>query len=144
MISGITILDTNVVSEPMRPSPAVVVLAWLSQRPDGGHFYVTTITMAEILLGIGLLPKGKRHDKMLAQAEATFREDFAERILSFDEAAARAFPEIATARRAQGRPISEFDAQIAAIAHSRDATLATRNTADFEGCGVPLVNPWAE
>jgi toxin FitB len=140
--SGIIILDTDVVSEPMRASPSVAVLAWLSRKPDGGHFFVTTITVAEILFAIELLPKGKRRDKMLVQAEAMFVEDFAGRILPFDETAARAFPEIATARRAQGRPISEFDVQIAAIARSRAAILATRNTADFEDCGVPLVNPW--
>ncbi len=128
----------------MRPSPSAAVLEWLSRRPDGGHFFVTTITVAEILFGIELLPKGKRHDRMLAQAEAMFKEDFAGRILSFDEDAARAFPVIAAIRRAQGRPISEFDAQIAAIARSRGAILATRNTADFEGCGVRLVNPWTE
>jgi predicted nucleic acid-binding protein len=141
-MSGITILDTNVVSEPMQPSPSANVLAWLSRKPDGGHFFVTTITVAEILFGIELLPKGKRHEKMLAQAEAMFKEDFAGRILPFDEEAARAFPEIAAGRRSQGRPISEFDAQIAAIARSRGAILATRNIADFEGCGVRLVNPW--
>ncbi len=144
MISGITILDTNVVSEPMRPSPSATVLAWLSRKPDGGNFFVTTITVAEIRFGIELLPAGKRHDRMLAQADATFREDFAGRILAFDEDAARAFPTIAAIRRARGRPISEFDAQIAAIARSRGAILATRNTADFEGCGVRLVNPWDE
>jgi hypothetical protein len=142
VIFGITILDTNVVSEPMRPSPSAAVLAWLSRKPDGGHFFVTTITMAEILFGIELLPKGKRRDKMLAEAEATFVEDFAGRILPFDEDAARAFPEISVRRRAQGRPITDLDAQIAAIARSRDAILGTRNTADFEGCGVRLVNPW--
>jgi toxin FitB len=141
-MSGITILDTNVVSEPMRPSPSAAVLAWLSRKPDGGHFFVTTITMAEILFGIELLLKGKRRDKMLAEAEAMFAEDFAGRILPFDEAAARAFPEIAIRRRAQGRAIADLDAQIAAIARSRDAILATRNTADFEGCGIRLVNPW--
>lgn len=98
--------------------------------------------MAEILFGIELLPRGKRRDQMLVQAEAAFREDFAGRVLPFDEAAARSFPEVAIRRRNQGRPIADLDAQIAAIAHSRDAILATRNTADFEGCGVRLVNPW--
>jgi predicted nucleic acid-binding protein len=118
-------------------------MAWLSQKPENGHFFVTTITVAEILFGVELLPRGKRHDKMLAQVEATFAEDFAGRILPFDQDAARAFSGIAVACRAQGRPIADLDAQIAAIAHSRDAILATRNTADFEGCGVRLVNPWA-
>ena len=138
----ITILDTNVVSEPMRPSPSPAVLAWLSESHERGRLFVTTITVAEILFGIELLPRGKRRDQMLAQAEAAFAEDFAGRVMAFDEDAARAFPEIAVRRRAQGKPISDFDAQIAAIARSRDAILATRNTADFEGCGLRLVNPW--
>jgi toxin FitB len=139
----ITILDTNVVSEPMRPSPSAIVMAWLSRKPEDGHFFVTSVTVAEILLGVELLPRGKRHEKMLAEALATFAEDFAGRILPFDEEAARVFPEIAVRRRAQGRPIADLDAQIAAIALSRSAILATRKTADFEGCGIRLVNPWA-
>jgi predicted nucleic acid-binding protein len=98
--------------------------------------------VAEILFGIELLPRGKRRDKLFAQAQAMFVEDFAGRILPFDEEAARAFPSIAANRRAQGRPIADYEAQIAAIALSSDATLATRNIADFEGCGVRLVNPW--
>ncbi len=139
----ITILDTNVVSEPMRPSPSRAVLDWLSESHEGGPPFVTTITVAEILFGIELLPGGKRRDQMLAQAEAAFAEDFVGRVLPFDEDAARAFPGIAVRRRAQGKPIADLDAQIAAIARSRDAILATRNTADFEGCGLRLVNPWA-
>ena len=140
--SGIVILDTNVVSEPMRPSPSDAVMAWLSRKTEDGHFFVTTFTMAEILFGIELLPRGKRRDNMLAQAQATFTEDFAGRILPFDEDAARAFAAIAANRRGTGRPITDLDAQIAAIARSRGATLATRNTAEFEGCGSRLVNPW--
>jgi predicted nucleic acid-binding protein len=139
----ITILDTNVVSEPMRPAPSPTVLAWLSETHERGAHFVTTITVAEILVGIELLPRGKRRDQMLAQAEAAFAEDFSGRVLPFDEDAARAFPEIASQRRAQGRPIADLVAQIAAIARSRGAILATRNTGDFEGCGVRLVNPWA-
>lgn len=117
-------------------------MAWLSQKPKNGHFFVTAITMAEVLFGVELLPQGKRHDNMLAQAQATFAEDFAGRILPFDEDAARAFATIAASRRSQGRPMTDLDAQIAAIARSRGATLATRNTADFEGCGIRVVNPW--
>jgi hypothetical protein len=98
--------------------------------------------VAEILYGIELLPKGKRRDRLSGEAEAMFTQDFSGRILPFDEPAARAFAEIAAARRAQGRPIAEFDAQIAAIARSRRATLATRNIADFEACGLRLENPW--
>jgi len=140
----ITILDTNVVFEPMRPSPSPAVMAWLSRKPENGHFFVTAIRVAEILFGLELLPRGKRRDKMLAQAQATFAEDFGGRVLPFDEDAAYAFPGIAARRGAQGRPIPDLDAQIAAIVHSRDAVLATRNTADFAGCGVRLENPWIE
>jgi predicted nucleic acid-binding protein len=92
--------------------------------------------VSEILYGIELLPKGKRRAKLLAEAEAMFAEDFAGRTLPFDEDAARAFSEIAAGRRGKRRPMAEFDAQIAAIARSRGATLATRNTADFEDCGI--------
>jgi hypothetical protein len=143
VISGITILDTNVVSEPMRLSPSAVVLSWWSRQQPGAPF-ITTVTVAESLFGIELLPHGKRRAALLAGAEQMFGKVLAGRILPFDEDAARAFPEIAIRRRAQGRPITDLDAQIAAIASSRGAHLATRNTADFEGYGVRLVNPWAE
>jgi toxin FitB len=139
------ILDTNVISEAMQPQPSRRVIEWWSREDASGElFFTTTINVAEILYGIALLPKGKRHDKLLAEAEAMFAVDFAGRILPFDEQAAQAFPEIAAGRRARGRPIAEFDAEIAAIARSRGAAVATRNTADFEGCGLRLVNPWAD
>jgi predicted nucleic acid-binding protein len=141
VISGITILDTNVISEPMHPSPSATVLTWWAQQQPGALF-ITTVTVAEILYGIELLPHGKRRAALLAGAERMFGKVLAGRILPFDEDAALAFPEIAVRRRAQGRPIADLDAQIAAIAHSRSALLATRNTMDFEGCGVRLVNPW--
>jgi predicted nucleic acid-binding protein len=89
-----------------------------------------------------LLPAGKRRDAIRAAAEAVFTHDFADRILSFDSAAAPAYAEIAAHRRKAGQPISQFDAQIAAIVRSRGANLATRNTDDFEGCGIKVHNPW--
>ncbi len=135
------VLDTNVISELMKASPSPRVLEWWSQQ-QSGELFTTTVTMAEILYGIEILPKGKRRDSLLAEAEAVFTQDFAGRILPFDEEAARFFPEIAAQRRAEGRPIAELDAQIAAVARSRRAILATRNTGDFEGCGVRLANPW--
>lgn len=135
------ILDTNVISEVMQSTPSPRVMEWWSQY-RAAELFTSTITLAEILYGIELLPKGKRHDRLLSEAEAMFAQDFSGRILPFDEDAARAFPEIAAGRRSQGRPIAEFDAQIAAIARSRNAALATRNTADFEGCGLRLINPW--
>jgi toxin FitB len=139
--SGITILDTNVVSEPMLASPSAAVQTWWSQQQPGALF-ITAVTVAEILYGIELLPQGKRRVALLAGAELMFGKVLAGRILPFDEDAARAFAGIAASRRARGRPITDLDAQIAAIARSRGAILATRNTADFEDCGIRLVNPW--
>lgn len=129
----------------MQAEPSPAVLKWLSQkRKEDGELHITTITVAELLYGVELLPQGKRRASLLAGSETMFGRVFAGRILSFDEEAARAFAKIAAGRRIQGRPIAEFDAQIAAIARSRGATLATRNTDDFEGCDVRLVNPWQE
>jgi predicted nucleic acid-binding protein len=136
-----TILDTNVVSEIMRPAPAPVVLRWISEQ-FSEELHVTAITMAEILYGIDLLPRGKRQEILRAGAERLFQVVFMDRILSFDNRAAREFSVIASSRRKLGRPISESDAQIAAIARDKRAVLATRDTRDFEGCGVKLVNPW--
>ncbi len=138
-----TILDTNVVSEVMLPVPSPAVLSWLSAQSSEA-LYATTITVAEILYGIELLPQGKRHNVMLAGAERMFNKVLTGRILGFEEEAAHAFARIAAGRRRQGRPMAEFDAQIAAIAYLHGAALATRNTSDFEGCGVKLVNPWVD
>lgn len=138
------VLDTNVVSEVMLSSPSSKVVAWFSKMRAVDELFVTTITVAEILYGIELLPGGKRHDRLKADAEAMFAQDYSSHILVFDERAARAFAQIAIARRKIGRPIAELDAQIAAIASVESATLATRNTGDFEGCGVRLVNPWVD
>jgi predicted nucleic acid-binding protein len=136
------ILDTNVISETMQAAPSQRVSEWLAQQ-QSAELFTTTISMAEILYGIELLPPGKRRAALLAGADRMFGKVLFGRILPFDEEAARAFAQIAAARRAQGRPIAEFDAQIAAIARSRRAVLASRNAADFEGCGVRLANPWA-
>ena len=136
------ILDTNVVSEVMRPSPSAQVLRWMAAHP-AGQLFTTTITQAEILYGLELLPKGKRRTAFESAVEAMFEEDFAGRILPFDGAAASMFARIAAARRTLGRPITQFDAQVAAIARSRGAAVATRNTSDFDHCGVTVVNPWS-
>jgi len=137
----VVILDTNVVSELMKGDPFPAVFAWASNHPPTDLF-TTTITMAEVLYGIERLPHGKRRDQLLREAESIFVEDFGGRVLAFDESSARMFAVVATQRRASGRPINEPDAQIAALARVHDATLATRNTSDFEGCGVRVVNPW--
>lgn len=136
-----TILDTNVLSEVMKPKPSQQVLRWLAGQATL-QLFTTTITQAEILCGIGMLPEGKRKASLQAAVEAMFAEDFAGRILPFDSDAARLFANIAAARRLRGRPISQFDAQIAAIARSRGASIATRKAHDFEGCNVVVLNPW--
>jgi predicted nucleic acid-binding protein len=104
------ILDTNVISETMLPEPSPRVLAWWAQQGTIAELHITTVTVAEILFGIEILSQGKRHAKLFAEAEAMFAEDFAGRILPFDEDAARAFPQITAGRRRQGHPIAEFDA----------------------------------
>ena len=136
-----TILDTNVVSELMRPAPERMVLRWFSSQA-AEDLLITAITMAEILYGIEILPAGKRRDALHAGAEKMFGVAFTDRIATFDDKAARTFSLIAASRRKQGRPIEKLDAQIAAMARAHGAMLATRNTADFESCGVRLINPW--
>lgn len=136
------VLDTNVISELMRREPAGVVVRWVDERPTPG-LYTTSVTQAEILHGIMLLPKGKRREAIAAAATRMFEEDFASRVLPFGSDAARAYAEIAATRRRAGRPIAAFDAQIAAIARSVGAGLATRNVGDFEGCGIDVLDPWA-
>lgn len=125
----------------MRPKTATTVAKWVATQSAAGLF-TTTITQAEILHGILLLPEGRRREAIDAAADAMFEEDFAGRILPFGSHAAHAYAEIATARRRLGRPISQFDAQIAAIAYSTGAGLATRNVPDFEECGIDVIDPW--
>ena len=137
------ILDTNVLSELMRPKPSARVLAWVARQPEADLF-TTSITEAEIFYGIEVLPKGRRREHLTAAAELVFTEDFSGRVYSFDSAAARAFSKIASSRRTSGRPISHADAQIAAIAKTKRAKVATRDVKGFEQCGVDVVDPWNE
>ena len=135
------VLDTNVLSELMRREPSPTVIAWIEARATTSLF-TTTITQAEILYGIRLMPSGKRRSEIEEAAREMFRADFAGRVLSFDQDVAQAYAKIAASRRQAGQPITQFDAQIAAIALSRDGVVATRNIADFEGCGPDLIDPW--
>jgi len=113
----------------------------MARQPAAGLF-ISAITEAELRHGLALLPESRRQSGLVAQAEAMLAEDFAERILPFDSPAASAYARIAAARRRSGRPISQADAQIAAIAASRGASLATRNIADFIDCGIAVIDPW--
>jgi len=136
------VLDTNVISEMMRPNPSAAVSAWFETNPTSSLF-TTTLTQSEILYGLALLPAGKRHAALRPAALTIFDEYLSGRVLPFDSAAALIYPEIAAARRKSGQPITQTDAQVAAIARSRGAALATRNVRDFAECGIAIIDPWA-
>lgn len=136
------ILDTNVLSEALRPEPDAAVMAWLAAQSTAAMF-TTTVTRADLLYGVGLLPAGRRHDDLHAAVVAILDEDMAGRVLPFDKDAADAYADIAVARKRAGQPLSQFDAMIAGIARSRGATVATHNSSDFVDCGIELANPWA-
>ena len=137
------VLDTNVLSELLRPAPQACVVAWLDEQPRASLF-TSAVTQGEILYGIRLMPEGQRRKKLWEAAVAIFVEDFSGRVLSFDGDAANNYAVIGASRRAAGRPISQFDAVIAAITRSRGAILATRNAKDFDGCDIEVVNPWVQ
>jgi predicted nucleic acid-binding protein len=137
------ILDTKVLSEALRPKPANSVERWIEAQPPTALF-TTAICEAEILSGVRLMPAGRRRDALERAVKAIFAEDFADRVLPFDTTAATAFAEIASRRRSLGRPIAEFDAQIAAIAASHGAAVATRNILDFADCGIKIICPWED
>ena len=135
------VLDTNVLSELLRPKPDSRVLGWLVGQPSAALF-TTAVSQGEILYGILLLPAGKRRQKLWDAVHGIFAEDFGGRVLGFDLEAAPLYAEIGAARRSAGRPIAQFDCQIAAMTRAHGATLATRNVRDFEACGIDVVNPW--
>lgn len=136
------LLDTNVVSELMRPQPNPKVLDWFARHMDAG-MYTSSITQAEILTGIALLPAGKRRATLAQAAEEMFNQDFADRCLPFDAAAAIRYAAILAERTREGRPITTEDAQIAAIALASSLVVVTRNTKDFENIeDLILDDPW--
>ena len=136
------ILDTNVVSEFMTSPPASSVLNWLNTQ-NTTSLYLTTITIAEIGFGFRILPQGNRREMLAERFEQFVATAFEQRILSFDENAARIYGEVMDYRRGIGRPISSLDGQIAAIARSRDFAVATRNIKDFEECQLNLIDPFS-
>ena len=135
------ILDTNVISEMMRPEPHPEVVTWMASH-WGGALYTTAITEAELLYGIEILPKGRRRTGLLREAKSFFSNDLAGRILSFDRNAAAAYATIASGLRAIGRGFDTSDIQIAAIARAHGFALATRNTRHFTDCGIELIDPF--
>lgn len=138
------LLDTNVLSELMRPTPDPHVVKWLDARP-AGEVWISAVTIAEIRLGILRLAGGKKKALLLDLAEQMFQEDFHDRCLPYDCEAAFEYAVIVDQRNRQGHPISVEDAQIAAIAKTAELSLTTRNIKDFSDIkGLTLLNPWEE
>jgi toxin FitB len=137
----VIVLDTNVVSELMRPEPAAQVAAWVRER-DRRELRTTVITLAEVRYGIARLPDGRRKQVLLAAADDIF-STFKDQVLPVDATAAEQYAVIATSREQSGKPIASFDALIASICRSRGAALATRNVPDFDGTGIEVIDPWA-
>ena len=137
------VLDTNVVSELMVPHPADSVVGWVT-RQAVHSLYLSSITEAELRYGVEILPDGRRRTDFRDAVDGIITEDFAGRILPFDSEAARAYALIAASRRAAGRPIGQADCQIAAIARSVGAAVATRDVGGFEGCGIGVIDPWSD
>lgn len=137
------VVDTNVLSEAIKPFPSEHVIRWFAAQ-ELQALFTTTITQAEIFSRIELMPAGRRKDQLSEAIDRVFSRAFMGRILHFDEESAHLYAKIVSARKRIGRPILQFDAMIAAISRANGATLATRNTSDFEHCGIELVNPWEE
>ena len=135
------VLDTNVLSETLKPLPNAAVVAWMAAQPRSTLF-TTTVVEAEILYGVAVLAGGARKTQLQAALKAIFTEDLSGQLIPFDRDCAEAYAAIAANRKNLGQPISQFDAMIAAATASRGATLATRNLRDFADCGIRLINPW--
>lgn len=137
------LLDTNVVSETLKPAPSGHIIAWLDNQPQDELFF-SAPSLAQMLSGLATTPDGKRKSDLAKRTAEFMERTFGERIHSFDAIAAKAFAIIASDMRRRGRAISVFDCQIAAIAMAHGLTIATRDTQPFADAGVPVVNPWAE
>lgn len=137
------LLDTNVISEPLRPRPDLSVVTWLDAQ-EHRTLYLSTITVAEIRFGIAVLPRGKRRDTLDVRFETEVLSRFGGRVLPFDEGATRLYATLRSAARHRGHVIGDYDAMIAAIALSTGMTVATRDTAPFEAAGVQVINPFTE
>ena len=136
-------LDTNVISELMRPRPDERVLAWIETTTE--EIAITSVTLAELLAGLRRLPDGRRRAEISSRVGVVVAEYRGTgSVLPFDEAAAEQYAEILALRERAGLPIATADAQIAAICAARGATCATRNTSDFAGTGIELFDPWVE
>jgi predicted nucleic acid-binding protein len=137
----VIVLDTNVVSEPMRPHGHPAVRTWLDQQV-AETLYLTATSLSELLMGVEILPDGKRKEGLAKALSELIQSLFESRVLPFDQEAARAYAPLVSRARAAGQAISVADGQIAAIAALHRFTVATRDTAPFVAAGVPVINPW--
>ena len=137
------VLDTNMLSEIMRPEPERRVADWIV-RQQSDELFTAAVCQTEILSGLAVMPSGRRRTELEEAARAMFTDDFDGRVLPFDIEAASAYAEVFAARRKAGRPGGTIDLMLAAIARVREASVVTRNVADFEGVGVAIINPWDE
>lgn len=135
------LLDTNVISDLMQTEPTPELSFWFSMTDDR-LIYFSAIGEAELRYGAEILPRGQRRDSLMLKIERTLNEAFEERILPFDSVAAKCFGSISAMRRNAGRPSSQPDCQMAAIAKSRELTMVTRNVREFSGVGISILNPW--
>jgi predicted nucleic acid-binding protein len=135
------IVDTNVVAEVMKPSPAPAVVTWLNAQ-DSVSLFLTAITVGEIRYGLRIMPKGQRRHAIERGFDQIIANAFAGRILAFDEHAATHYGEVMARRKEIGRPLGVPDGQIAAIARLHSFAIATRNVRDFFECGIEIVNPF--
>lgn len=135
------LLDTNVVSEVMKTQPLEAVVAWLNAQ-DSERLYVSAVTIGEITYGLRILPDGKRRSRLHERFERFVALAFDQRVLAYDESAARVYGELMGDRKELGLPMSVPDGQIAAIASLNHLAVATRNVVDFENCGIEVINPF--
>jgi predicted nucleic acid-binding protein len=135
------ILDTNIISELMKQSPSSFVSDWIDKQ-EVSLLFVSSITIAELSYGICVLPEGARKNHLNNAFNTMIKEAFKHRVLFFNEAAAYYYGKLMAHRKNLGRPLSILDGQIAAITVQQGASLATRNTKDFSGCGLDLINPF--
>jgi toxin FitB len=136
------ILDTNVISEIMRVSPDPAVLGWLGALPLS-ELATTTVNIAEIKYGLARLPSGRNRCDLAMKFASFALRGFANRIFDFDAGAADIYGDLVVTREHAGKRIEGFDGLIATIARSRGLPVATGNAADFEGCGIDVINPWS-
>ena len=137
------ILDTNVISELMKPEPSAIVLDWIRGQ-EQGNLAVTAITLAEIAYGLGRLPQGKRREDLRGRFERLIDQGFHNHVFEFGAQPALLYGELCNIRLSQGLHVDAFDMMIAAIARVHDFAIATRNMGDFQGCSLQLINPFAE